>query len=232
MNKFSIVIPIFNELKNIQSLIDEINISLKSKYIYEIIFIDDCSTDGSSELLKKLYENKKIVLKNHNINLGQSSCIKSGIEISNFDTIITIDGDGQNDPRDIHKLVELFFNSKLIKLVGGIRKKRKDNFYKIISSKIANHVRSFVLKDDCLDTGCSLKVFDKRIFLLFPFFEGIHRFLPALFKGFGYEITFIDVTHRPRINGVSKYGTLDRLFKGIIDIIRVKKIIKKYKENI
>ena len=97
---------------------------------------------------------------------------------------------------------------------------------KLISSKIANQFRSLILKDGCVDTGCSLKVFDKEIFLTFPFFDGIHRFLPSLFKGFGKNTLFIDVDHRPRISGISKYGTFDRLYKGILDIIRVKKIIR------
>ena len=100
---------------------------------------------------------------------------------------------------------------------------------KLISSNIANQIRSLILKDDCVDTGCSLKVFDKEIFLSFPFFDGLHRFLPALFKGFGKNTLFINVDHRPRISGISKYGTFDRLYKGILDIIRVKKIIRNNK---
>ena len=96
-----------------------------------------------------------------------------------------------------------------------------------LSSKFANSIRSKILKDDCLDTGCSLKVFDKNIFLNFPYFNGIHRFLPALFKGYGYKTYFINVDHRPRKKGKSNYGTIDRLYRGIIDIIKVRKIIKK-----
>ena len=118
-----------------------------------------------------------------------------------------------------------------ISLVGGIRNKRKDNLIKIISSKIANTIRSKILKDRCEDTGCSLKVFDKSIFLQFPFFDGIHRFLPALFAGYGYKTLFIAVDHRPRISGYSKYKIVDRLYRGIIDIIRVKKIIREHKNK-
>ena len=113
-------------------------------------------------------------------------------------------------------------------MVCGIRKNRKDNIIKIISSKIANKIRSIILDDGCTDTGCSLKVFDKTIFLSLPFFDGLHRFLPALFKGYGKMNYFVNVHHRPRNSGISKYGTLDRLFKGIIDIIRVNRIIKNY----
>ena len=128
-------------------------------------------------------------------------------------------------------MLDLYFSNKKYSLVGGIRRNRKDNLLKLISSKIANQIRSLILKDDCVDTGCSLKVFDKNTFLTFPFFDGLHRFLPALFKGFGKSTLFVDVDHRPRISGVSKYRTIDRLYKGIIDIIRVKKIIKNYTTN-
>ena len=116
-------------------------------------------------------------------------------------------------------------------LVGGIRKKRQDSLTKILSSRVANKIRSMIFNDGCNDTGCSLKIFDKQIFLKFPFFSGIHRFLPSLFTGYGYRTFFIDVDHRLRIKGSSNYGTLDRLFRGIIDIIKVRKIIRDYKSK-
>ena len=118
-----------------------------------------------------------------------------------------------------------YFNKPDLKMVAGIRKKRKDNIIKIITSKIANYVRNLVLKDNCRDTGCSLKIFDKNIFLSFPYFNGIHRFLPSLFVGYGYETAYAEVDHRPRIKGYSKYGTFDRLTNGLINLIRVKKIL-------
>ena len=104
---------------------------------------------------------------------------------------------------------------------------RKDNLIKVLSSKVANYIRQLLLNDGCLDTGCSLKVFKKDIFLSFPYFDGMHRFLPALFKGYGHNTIFIEVNHRKRKYGISKYGTMNRLFKGIRDIIRIKKILKK-----
>ena len=144
-----------------------------------------------------------------------------------------MDGDGQNNPKDINKLIKLYFSDLNLSLVGGIRKKRRDTFVKIYSSKIANFVRSKILNDDCIDTGCSLKIFKKDVFLTFPFFNGIHRFLPALFKGYGKKTFFVDVDHRPRNIGISKYGTFDRLFKGVIDIFRVLIILYKYnKKNV
>ena len=121
-------------------------------------------------------------------------------------------------------------NNKVF-LLGGLRLNRKDNLWKIVSSKIANRVRKTILQDDCLDTGCSLKIFFKKKYLEIPFFDGNHRFLPALFKGFGKNTLFMEVDHRSRIAGISKYGTLDRLFKGIYDLIKVKNIINKQRLN-
>ena len=164
-----------------------------------------------------------ILIKN---NLGQSYSIQKGINNSVNDIIVTIDGDGQNDPKDIIKLYDIYMAKENLKLVGGIRKKRKDKFIKKISSKIANFIRSRVLNDNCKDTGCSLKIFSKKIFIQFEYFDGIHRFLPALFNGYGYDNIYIDVNHRKRIKGYSKYGIWDRLFKGIKDLIKVREMIK------
>jgi len=225
---FSIVVPIYNEEKNIENLINEILNSLKNYSNYEIILVNDCSIDGSLEKINTLNK-KKIVIINNPKNLGQSFSIHKGVQSACFETIVTIDGDGQNNPRDIPVLLKLFNSDKKISMVGGIRKKRKDNFIKIISSKIANLVRSTILNDDCVDTGCSLKVFKRDIFLQFPYFDGIHRFLPALFKGYGYKTFFIKVDHRQRKYGSSKYGTINRLFKGIYDMIKVMNIIKNKK---
>ena len=226
MPDFSIVIPVYNESTNIEKLVPEIFNSLTKYQKYELILINDGSNDNTLEVIKKIKKNYSLLLINNETNKGQSFSIWAGIKKSHYNTIVTLDGDGQNNPNDIPKLLDEYFSKKLYSLIGGIRKNRKDNFLKLISSKIANQIRSFILKDNCVDTGCSLKVFDKEIFLSFPFFDGLHRFLPALFKGFGKNTLFIDVDHRPRISGISKYGTLDRLYKGIIDIIRVKKIIR------
>ena len=234
MYKFSIIIPIFNEEDNIIKLINEIFFSLNSfkNYNFEIILVDDASTDNSLKIISELKKNNRnISFVSNNRNFGQSYSLREGIKISNFDTIVTLDGDGQNNPSDIPSLLEYYFLNDNISLVGGIRVKRKDNFIKRLSSILANSIRSKILKDNCIDTGCSLKVFDKEIFLKFPFFTGIHRFLPALFTGYNHKTFFINVDHRRRISGYSKYGTIDRLYKGVIDIIRVKKIIKKNKKN-
>jgi len=233
MNNFSIIIPVFNEEKNIVDLIDEINLSLNDYYkLFEIIIVNDCSTDDTYKLLnlktKKPNNNIKII--NNEKNLGQSYSISNGIKNSNYEIIVTIDGDGQNDPKDILKLLKYYISHKDLFLVGGIRKKRKDKIIKILSSKLANFVRKNILNDKCDDTGCSLKVFDKSCFLKFPFFDGMHRFLPALFSGFSKKTFFISVNHRHRIHGKSNYGTFERLYKGIFDLYKVAKIIRKLKK--
>lgn len=229
MNNLSIVIPVYNEEKNLKKLVEEIQISLKNKFFFEIIFVNDGSTDRSHEILKQIQiRYKNIYISNIIKNTGQSFCIYKGIELSNFPTIITLDADLQNDPKDIENLVKFYFkNYPKYKLVGGLRKKRKDSLIKILSSKIANRVRKFILNDDCDDTGCSLKVFEKNQFLKLPFFNGIHRFLPALFIALGNKNFFLEVNHRFRIHGKSKYGTFGRLIRGIFDIFRVIKIMKK-----
>ncbi len=225
---FSIIIPIYNESQNINKLIDEIDNSLSKYDNYEIIIINDASTDNTSDVLKQIKNNKILIISNP-VNKGQSYSIFKGINKSSYDTIVTIDGDGQNNPADIPKLLSLYNVNKNIELVGGLRLKRQDNVIKIISSKIANSIRSSILKDSCIDTGCSLKVFNKKIFLQFPYFDSIHRFLPAMFSGFKYNTMFVPVDHRRRKFGNSKYGTMNRLFKGINDIIKVKRILKNIK---
>ena len=225
MDCFSIVVPVYNESENIISLINEIYSQEFQKYNFETIFVDDKSEDNTLELLQSINKKNFKFITNKK-NFGQSFSIYRGIQIAKYKTIVTLDGDGQNNPIDIPKLLDLYFKRNDVQLVGGIRKKRRDNIIKIISSKIANQIRSRILNDNCLDTGCSLKIFNKKIFCDFPFFNGIHRFLPALFKGYGYNTMFVDVSHRKRKYGLSKYGTIDRLIRGILDIIKVAKIIR------
>ena len=221
----SIIIPLFNESKNIKKLIGEIESSLSNLDNYEIVLVNDGSVDNTLSVIKSL-DKKNIKIINNKNNKGQSSSIFDGVKYAKYETITTIDGDGQNDPADIPRLIDVYFSDEKIKLVGGIRKDRKDSFVKKISSKIANYIRSKILDDKCMDTGCSLKVFNKKIFLKFPFFNGMHRFLPALYRGYGHKTIFVNVNHRKRIYGISKYGTMNRLFAGIRDVVKVKNILK------
>jgi dolichol-phosphate mannosyltransferase len=227
---FSLVIPVYNEAENIKKLITEIDHSLVSYNDYEIIFVNDCSFDDTNKVLKSIKNNYLRVINNKD-RLGQSKSIKKGIQSSIYNTIITIDGDGQNNPKDIPELLNLYLTKNKNCLVAGIRKKRKDSVVKIISSFIANYLREKIFKDGCKDTGCSLKIFNKNTFLDFPFFNGIHRFLPSLYVGFNYDVYYISVDHRMREKGNSNYGTFDRLYRGIIDIFKVKKIISNNKKN-
>lgn len=227
----SIVVPVYNEENNLKILLKEIQNSTEEFNNKEIIFINDCSTDKSYEVLKTFEKKNHIKIINNPKNLGQSYSIYIGIKNSKYQNIITLDADLQNNPSDIKKISEKYFSENYA-LVGGIRTKRKDKFNKIISSKIANYVRMKILRDDCKDTGCSLKIFNKNIFLGFDYFDGIHRFIPALFSGYGHKTTFITVDHRPRLYGVSKYNNFNRLVKGIRDLFRVYKIIKNFQKDI
>lgn len=230
--KFSIIIPIFNESQNIIKLIEEIYYYLHSMNDFEVIVVDDFSSDDSVKKINsiiKLYKNLKIIINNKN--MGQSFSIVEGVKNSRFDVIVTLDGDGQNNPKDILKLIKIYFDYDY-KLVSGIRLKRKDNYIKKISSLLANRIRSYILNDHCKDTGCGLKIFDKKIFLSFNYFDSIHRFIPALFVATNSKVKYVNVDHRIRNYGISKYGTFDRLFYGIRDIFIVKKIIKNIKHKI
>ena len=194
--------------------------------MYEICIINDGSTDNSFKLLKNLKKhNIKII--NNNKNFGQSYSIFVGVKYAKYNTIVTLDGDGQNPPSEIIKLLKVFSLNKEEVLVGGIRNKRNDSIQKVYASKIANSFRSFILKDNCKDTGCGLKVFSKEQFLKIDYFNGYHRFFPALFKSVGVKCIFVNVSHRSRKFGNSKYNNIKRLLKGLIDIIRVKYIMIK-----
>lgn len=228
MNNFSIIIPAFNESKNLNILLDEIILNCKNIYNFQIIVVDDKSEDDTQNIIKKRKE-KNIKLITNSYNQGQSFSILTGIREAEYENIITIDADLQNDPKDIPKLAKLYFNNKNVKLVAGIRKNRKDNLIKIISSKIANSVRSLILKDNCPDTGCSLKIFDKSYFLKIPFFTGMHRFIPAFFIGMKCKVIYETVNHRYRKYGKSNYSTFSRLFKGLVDLYKVNKMINKIK---
>lgn len=232
MHFFSIVIPIYNEKENIFSLIEEINQNLDSEtYNYEILIINDCSSDLNENDYKIFDELKNTKIFSNQTNLGQSYSLISGIKKSNNNTILTLDGDGQNNPIDIPKLVNLYFSNNQIYMVGGIRNKRKDSLTKLLASKIANKFRKSILNDKCDDTGCALKIFDKKTFLKFPEFDGLHRFLPAFFLAYKKKSVYINVDHRPRLKGTSKYGIYKRLINGLRDLYKVKKIIKRLKLN-
>lgn len=223
MTKISIVIPAYNEAENIGPLINEI-VHLNLEYPFEIIIVDDASSDDTyANVVSMKQDVQELKIIQHKYTSGQSASIATGIEYATGELIVTMDGDGQNNPEDIPKMVSALIQSENTKLcmVAGFRKKRDDSAWRIISSKIANSVRSFFLRDQTPDTGCGLKVFYRSAFIKLPFFDHMHRFLPALIQMRGGEVISLEVTHRARMRGISKYGTLDRLWVGIVDIIGV-----------
>jgi len=229
--ELSVVIPFHNESKNITPLIEKIDNALKPLNIdYEIIGVDDCSSDDSLEILKSLKSKFNTLRVLHHLkNSGQSKAVVTGIRFAKGKYIATIDGDLQNDPDDIPKLYKALINSKNknLKMVAGYRKKRKDTIYKRVASKIANKIRSSLLKDNTPDTGCGLKVFDRETFLKVPYFDHMHRFLPALFQREGADVISVEVKHHDRSYGKSHYNNLQRAWVGLIDLMGVMWLIKR-----
>jgi dolichol-phosphate mannosyltransferase len=224
--RLSVVVPVFNEIGNIASLVDEIRTALSGRYAYEIIYVDDGSSDGTFELLQNLEQsNPDFRFVCHRKNAGQSAAIATGVTNARGHLIATLDGDGQNDPADIPKLVEALIKSGKEglhnTLVVGRRRKRRDSRVRRISSRVANGVRSRMLKDNTPDTGSGLKVFSRQTFMQLPRFDHMHRFLPALVIRNKGQVISIEVNHRQRKRGVSKYGIHNRLWVGIVDLIGV-----------
>jgi dolichol-phosphate mannosyltransferase len=197
---------------------------------YEVMFVDDGSTDSTPQRLAESKERyPRLRSLRHHACYGQSAALRSGVEAAVHPWIVTLDGDGQNDPADILRLIAAFMpaRSGAHPLITGVRRKRQDNLFKRLCSRIANAVRRTLLRDGTPDTGCSLKLFSRQVFLSLPYFDHMHRFLPALFKGLGSKIVLVDVNHRPRRTGISKYGLGNRLGAGIIDLAGVLWLLKR-----
>ena len=220
IKQLSVVVPVRNEQGNVASLIGEIDAALKH-VTHEIIYVDDGSIDDTFSQLKALqtqFSQLKIV--RHAQSCGQSTAVRTGVKAAQYAWVATLDGDGQNDPADIPKLMAAVTDG--IDLVGGNRRaSRRDTWIKRMSSVIANTVRSKMLRDDTPDTGCGLKLFKREAFLDLPYFDHMHRFLPALIKRRGGKIVSVPVSHRNREHGKSNYGTIDRLLVGIVDLFGV-----------
>lgn len=218
----SAVVPVKNEADNILPLIAEIDAALASTGLaYEIVYVDDGSDDATPERLREAraaYPRVRIVT--HSNSCGQSRAVATGVMHARGRLIATLDGDGQNVPADLPAMLALVGDADDL-MVAGRRMKRRDTWIKRISSRIANKVRAGLLRDDTPDTGCGLKVFPRAAFLELPYFNHMHRFLPALMKRHGYRVVNHDVQHRHRASGTSKYGTLDRLFVSLFDIAGV-----------
>lgn len=221
----SVVIPIKDERDNLVTLTDQLLKILRSRdesqsAPFEIVFIDDGSSDGSSDLLDQLSaRHPELSVLHFDRNYGQSSAFDAGFRAATGDLVITMDGDLQNDPADIGTLLA---HVKSFDLVCGWRTNRHDSAVRKISSRIANAVRSAVTGDQIHDTGCSLKIFRRAVVAKLQMFEGMHRFFPALALMHGFTITEVPVRHYPRTHGMSKYGVGNRLFKGLYDLVAVR----------
>ena len=218
----SVVIPVFNEAGNLAVLVEEIYAALTTVHRFEVVIVDDASTDGSADEIAALCLTDGCVRAfSHSHNRGQSAALATGIRGARGRIIATLDGDGQNDPADIPDMLALLSIHSSNVLIAGERLRRQDKWLRRLSSRIANHVRSTVLKDGTRDTGCGLKVFFRDAYLSLPEFDHMHRFLPALFVRHGGAVVTVPVNHRPRRLGVSKYGIANRMWVGIIDLLGV-----------
>ncbi|MGD9784402.1 MAG: glycosyltransferase family 2 protein [Hyphomicrobiaceae bacterium] len=224
--RISVIIPALNEAGNIGQLVAETYAHVPPDMLAEVIVVDDASTDTTGEEIVELIASGRhpgLRLLRHDARSGQSAALRTGITAARSSVIATMDGDGQNDPRDIPKLVARLASpgGDGPALVNGWRQTRKDTGSKRWASKAANWIRDSVLKDDCPDTGCGIKAYWRDAFLRLPFFTSMHRYLPALFQTYGLQVAHVPVNDRPRQAGVSKYNNLNRALVGLYDLVGV-----------
>ena len=228
MPELSIVVPVRNEAGNIAPLIDEIARALTGRD-FEIVYVNDGSSDGTEAELKALTVQHPYLRQiKHANSCGQSAAITTGVSAARSPIVATLDGDGQNDPAFLPLLVAPL-SRREVGLVAGQRVGRKASWFKKLQSRIANSVRGVILRDGTRDTGCGLKAFRRELFLKLPYFDGLHRFLPALVRRENYEIAYVEVVDRPRRHGVSNYGLWDRLWVGILDLMGVWWLLRRKK---
>ncbi len=222
--ELSVVVPVHDEAANIAPLIAEIEAALGGRIAFEIVYVDDGSGDASAdELARARRRHPRLKVLRHRAQWGQSAALGTGIAAARADWIATLDGDGQNDPADILPLVEARDRSgdPNLRMIAGVRGKRRDSLFRRLSSRIANAVRRRVLRDATTDTGCGLKLFRREAYLALPAFDHMHRFLPALIKRSGGAVLEVPVGHRPRRAGASHYGMLNRTWIGLVDMLGV-----------
>ena len=226
----SVVVPVKNEAGNIAPLVAEIATALQDR-AFEVVYINDGSGDATEQELRGLMAERPWLRQiRHAQSCGQSAAIRTGVAVARAGLVVTIDGDGQNDPAFIPALIAAFnAGAPRIGLIAGQRAGRKATGFKKLQSRVANGIRSAVLKDGTRDTGCGLKAFRRDLFLSLPYFDGLHRFLPALVRREGFDVGYIEVFDRPRRHGTSNYGFWDRLWIGMVDLFGVWWLIRRKK---
>ena len=223
--EISVVVPVCNEAENVAPLAREIAAALRGRVAFEMIFVDDGSTDDTAERVRAARADglPELRLLRHSFRSGQSAAVHSGVKAARAPWIATLDGDGQNDPADLPKFLVARSDpaNADVLLIMGNRVTRRDTWLRRLSSRIANGVRGGLLGDGTPDTGCGIKLFAREVFLELPAFDHMHRFLPALFQRAGHRVVSVPVGHRPRTRGRSKYGLHNRLWVGIVDLFGV-----------
>ncbi|MEL7301945.1 MAG: glycosyltransferase family 2 protein [Pseudomonadota bacterium] len=229
--ELSIVVPMKNEAENVGPLVDAIEAACAGQR-FEILLVDDGSTDGTAEVIRGLQETRPALrLLQHGVSAGQSAAVHSGVTAAKAPIICTMDGDGQNPPSNVPALVAPFAEGDpSLGLVAGQRVARQDTVWKLWASKAANVLRGWLLNDETRDTGCGLKAFRREAFLALPYFDHMHRYLPALFKAHGWRVAHVDVSHAARLAGTSNYTNLARALAGAYDLIGVAWLIKRRKK--
>ena len=233
MPELSVVVPVHNERDNVVPLLSEIAAALRGRIEFEIVYVDDASKDDTLAVLTAAKaEFPELRVLRHLSQSGQSTALRTGIKAAHGAWIATLDGDGQNDPADIPKLLALRAESApAIKLFAGWRVERKDTGSKRWASKFANAIRSRLLHDATPDTGCGIKLFERAAFLDLPYFDHMHRYLPALMQRAGWQVRSVPVNHRPRGSGVSNYNNLNRALVGVADLRGVAWLIRRSKRT-
>lgn len=225
--EISVVVPVHNESRNVVSLLDEIEAALTGVAPFEAVFVDDLSDDDTAAVLVQYAQSHPwLVVLHHRNNCGQSTAVRSGVRAASAPVIATLDGDGQNHPADIPAMLARWRSLRQAQpahpvLIAGWRAKRRDTWLRRLSSRVANAARSRLLGDATPDSGCGLKLFAREDFLALPYFDHMHRFLPALFRRAGGVVESVQVAHRPRAHGLSHYGIHNRLWVGLVDLLGV-----------
>jgi dolichol-phosphate mannosyltransferase len=228
--RISVVVPARNEAGNIAPLVEEIVRALCTFAPHEIIYVNDGSRDDSEAELQALMRvHGSLRQIKHKVSCGQSAAVRTGVVAARAPIVATLDGDGQNDPAFLPALLAALERDPAVGLVAGQRVGRKATGFKRLQSRIANAARKAILRDGTRDTGCGLKAFRREIFLALPYFDALHRFLPALVRREGYKVAYVDVVDRPRLHGASNYGLWDRLWVGILDLAGVWWLIRRRK---